>query len=587
MKKLKYLLPLLLAIITIAIYNPIQLKASNTQDITVTLVSGRWNVTLGTTISSSQDSDRQRSPDKYSLTNVESITYDASLPGEPYLVFYDINDVIVGVFVGDNNLPAIPPSNAVSFSWYGSITSNRIVPSTMTLNLEPTPAQPTAPTIDFSSQSLIASYIISNDLNPDPDWFRYKLDVTFTQPLAVIIRTKAGVNDYSAAPDYSTIKTTHTFFIESKISATGHDKLEIFVDNIHSGDVPQTGWQGDYSWNPSAGQDAQAQATVEYTFQNHLGTVIETVTILIYDAPNQSVNSSLIPAVPPREGFTVVGWSVDLDAPATEDLIVTPVYQAVQTYDVTFLDWDNSSIGVVTVQQGQTAIPPYIPTRFGYTFSSWLPPVANIQGDITTVAQYTPNQYMVTWISDGITIKSQLENHDSVFQTLAPPVTKENHVLTGWNFQGTTTPLQLDGTLIGASSFEAVWEPVPTFTVVWRDVDFSTLKIEYVIESGIAVAPNYVASSGFVLVGWTPDPTQPISQNITFVAVVEALPTPPPTFTPQNATSITDLFAGVFGAIIGSIMILGTIDLFGIELSSLLWLFIAGTGFMMIFKLVR
>jgi hypothetical protein len=88
------------------------------------------------------------------------------------------------------------------------------------------------------------------------------------------------------------------------------------------------------------------------------------------------------------------------------------------------------------------------------------------------------------------------------------------------------------------------------------------------------------------LVGWTPYPTQPITQNITFVAVVEALPTPPPAGT-INATGLTDIFTAVFGAIVGSLMILGTIDLFGLQLSSLFWLFFAGTGFMMAWKMIR
>jgi len=69
-------------------------------------------------------------------------------------------------------------------------------------------------------------------------------------------------------------------------------------------------------------------------------------------------------------------------------------------------------------------------------------------------------------------------------------------------------------------------------------------------------------------------------------ALVETAP-PPTTPGTVNATGLTDLFTGVFGAIVGSLMILGTIDLFGIELSALFWLFIAGTGFMMIWKLVK
>ena len=264
-----------------------------------------------------------------------------------------------------------------------------------------------------------------------------------------------------------------------------------------------------------------------------------------------------------------------------------PVFEALPTYTVTFQDWDGTVLGTDTVVQGQPASPPVIPTRTGYTFDSWLPPIADIQGNITTVAQYTPNTYLVTWNSNGIEVLVQQKEHGSLILSNPPQLTLQNQTLVGWTIDPTSTLVTSGQTVTGPLSLTAVWEAVPTFTVTWRDVNFSTLKIEYVQQSGLATPPTYVAESGFTLIGWTPDPTQPITENTTFVAQVSATPTPPPSGGNQNPTSITDLFAGVFGAIVGSIMILGTIDLFGIELSSLLWLFIAGTGFMMIWKLVR
>jgi hypothetical protein len=626
MKQLKHILPLLLTIITLAIYNPIQLKASNTQDITVTLVSGRWNTTLGTTISSIQDSDRQRSPDKYSLTNVESITYDASLPGEPYLVFYDSNDVIVGIFLGDNNLPAIPPSNAVSFSWHGSITHNRIVPSTMTLNLEPTPvtqATTTFPNINFIDNQNIG--VISGLPTQQTNFMRTDLiDITsfpttwnltgperdFGDPTYITgtylydenfnYLGWRGVDLQNSSNQSAPNRKGHTPIINS-FDLSGALQAQNFptaryiaYSAIKSGSVGNDVSNEGYTYiNPqSIGNfaDFSSQTFVTNQVLVQFGT-FDGQTIFYSDwftigadITNLSNSLSTDPNLP-REGFTFTGFSGSNTVPNTNPYLRLAQYNQLQEYTVTFLDYDNTTLGTDTVFQGQPASAPVIPTRFGYTFTGWEPPISNIQGNISTVAQYTPNQYMVTWISDGITIKSQLENHDSVFQTLAPPVTKQNHVLIGWNFQGTTTPLQLDGTLIGASSFEAVWVPVPTYTVVWRDVNFNTLKIEYVVESGIAVAPNYVASSGFVLVGWTPDPTQPISQNITFVAVVEALPTAPTI--PSDYSPISDLFGGVIGASIGAVMTLGTIDLYGIQLSSMIYLFISMSLGLWILKAIR
>ena len=454
----------------------------------------------------------------------------------------------------------------------------------------PAPAEPTAPTIDFGNFPYIASYTISTDLNPDPDFFRYNLNVTLTQPLAIVIRTKSGAADFSTDFSYPNIQTNHQFIIESRLSATGHDKLEIFIDNIHFGEVTQTGWQGDFSWNPAVGQDTQVEPTVTYTFKNEAGATIQEVIFLIFTIPTESNNAGQIPPVPPKEGHTIVGWSVDLNAQATQNQNVTPVYQALPSYEVTFLDWDNSLIGTVTVTQGQTATPPFIPTRTGYTFTSWLPPVANVQGNITTVAQYTPITYLVTWTNLGVEIKATQLEHDTVILSEAPFITRENHVLIGWRINPTET-LVTSGQLVTMPlDLIAVWEEIPTYTVTWRDPSFNTLKIEYVQESGLATPPNYNPGSGFILTGWSPDPTQPITANTIFIAQVSTAPTQPtqPTLPGTvNATGLTDLFTGVFGAIVGSLMIIGTIDLFGLQLSSLFWLFFAGTGFMMIWRFLK
>ncbi len=188
---------------------------------------------------------------------------------------------------------------------------------------------------------------------------------------------------------------------------------------------------------------------------------------------------------------------------------IAPVYEQLQFYTVTFTDWDNSFISSGIVQQGQSATLPNAPTRIGHTFTGWEPPVANIQGNITTVAQYTPNQY----------------------------------------------------------------------TVTWRDTNFSTLKIETVQYSGLAVAPTI---QGFTQLVWSPNPNQPISENTTFVLVSSA-----PITSLPSPTSLTDLFTAVLGSSVGAILTIGTIDLFGIQLSSLIYLFVFGSLALTFLKIIR
>jgi len=288
-----------------------------------------------------------------------------------------------------------------------------------------------------------------------------------------------------------------------------------------------------------------------------------------------------------REGFIAVGFDGATTVPsASGNVDKLVIYEQLITYTVTFLDYDGTFLGTDTVQDGFPANPPLIPTRTGYTFTSWLPPIASITGDITTTAQYTPNLYQITWISDGVIVKQTNEPYDSQILDIIPFVTKENHTLVGWIYSFDSSPV-VSGLVQFAFTAEAVWQEVPTFTVTWRDPSFNTLKIEYVIESGLATPPSYNPGSGLILVGWTPDPTQPITQNTTFIAVVQTAPTPPPPTTPESYSPIADLFGGVIGASIGAIMTLGTIELYGITLNSLIFLFVSMSLGLWILKAIR
>lgn len=245
-------------------------------------------------------------------------------------------------------------------------------------------------------------------------------------------------------------------------------------------------------------------------------------------------------ALPTKEGHTLLGFSYDFEynlynrgntvvnpepafvfGTAVSDIVFWPVFEQNITYDVTFTDYDDSIIEVVTVEPGQTAIPTQTPTRQGYIFAYWEPPVTDIQGNLTTKAIYY----------------------------------------------------------------------VP---ITWRNSDFSTIRIDQVIEGQVPTPPTL---EGYTRT-WTPDivnATEPTAYVMTSQTVNESSGVTPTTSgttifrtqLPDDYSGITDLFGGVFGAIVGTIMILGTIDLFGVELSSLFWLFFAGSGFFMIWRFVR
>jgi hypothetical protein len=262
------------------------------------------------------------------------------------------------------------------------------------------------------------------------------------------------------------------------------------------------------------------------------------------------------------------------------------------TFNVIFKDYDGTTLATRTVNQGEsvTDLPPN-PTRQGYTFSHWEPPVTNIQGNLETFAQYTINTYLVTFIADGLLIGQQNVAHGSGLNTSTIPIpTKQGFTFQHYRYvtNGINIVFNINTDVITAPlELIAVFAEIPTYTITWRDPAFNVLKIETVNSGLTGTPPNYIPNSGFTLVGWTPDITQPVTQNIQYIAIVQEVTTSGITPIPIDYNPITDLFGGVIGASVGAIMTLGTIELYGITLNSLIFLFISMTVGLWILKAIR
>ena len=120
-----------------------------------------------------------------------------------------------------------------------------------------------------------------------------------------------------------------------------------------------------------------------------------TVTFVDYDGSQLSVQSvtegeaAIAPDDPSREGYTFTGWDKDFSF-VTEDITVTAQY-SINSYTVTFVDWEGTVLKTETVEYGSAATPPDDPTRAGYTFTGWDGDFSFISCDITFTAQYEPS----------------------------------------------------------------------------------------------------------------------------------------------------------------------------------------------------
>ena len=115
------------------------------------------------------------------------------------------------------------------------------------------------------------------------------------------------------------------------------------------------------------------------TFKDWDGTVLKTQEV-------QHGGDAEAPADPTRTGYTFTGWD-KVFTNVTADLVVTAQYE-INTYTVTFKDWDGTVLKTQEVQYGGDAEAPADPTRVGYTFTGWDKAFTNITADLVVTAQY-------------------------------------------------------------------------------------------------------------------------------------------------------------------------------------------------------
>lgn len=147
------------------------------------------------------------------------------------------------------------------------------------------------------------------------------------------------------------------------------------------------------------------------------------------------------PTNPTKTGATFSGWY--LTGSSTPFDFATPIRQNTtlsalwiqNTYTVRFFDHDGTQIGSgQVVSYGLNAIAPSSPTRTGYTFSGWSGGIlTNITRDIDLLAQYTINQYTITFDSNsGSAVAPITANYGS---SVTPPVspTRTGYTFSGWS----------------------------------------------------------------------------------------------------------------------------------------------------------
>ncbi len=336
--------------------------------------------------------------------------------------------------------------------------------------------------------------------------------------------TKAAT--YTAVYDSSKVQYAITF--------NNYDGTKLSTVNVNYGAIPsysgiptRTGsaeWAYSFKeWTPSLEAVTKAatytavydSVTAEYdvTFKDYDGKILQTTKLEYGTMP-------AAPTAPSRTAtaewsFTFAGWDKEL-ATVSDSEEYKAIYDSTKnSYEVTFVDFDNSEIQKTVLEYGETPTCTKIPTRessaeWNYEFKGWNPAIASVTGKTTYKAVYDSSKvkYVVSLMSEGSAVQTENVAYGETF-TVPRGVAKDGYTFVGW-YVGEDLLGNVGDVIIVAQNIVAEAKySINSYVVKFLDFDGTILKkdsYEYgnIPVYGSAVSREATAEWNYEFIGWTP-----------------------------------------------------------------------------------
>ena len=228
------------------------------------------------------------------------------------------------------------------------------------------------------------------------------------------------------------------------------------------------------------------------------------------------------PAAPTKEGYTFAGWDKDIPVTMPAENVTIKALWNINQYTITFDTDGGDYIAPITQDYNTAVTAPAAPTKTGYTFAGWdrAIPATMPADDMTIKAQWTINQYTITFDTDGgSTIDAITQDYGTKITAPADP-TKEGYVFDGWD-------KEIPATMPAENlSIKANWK-AKMYNITWIvDGQGTKTTVEYnTLPSYGENNPTKAATAEYTyeFIGWEPE-LKPATDNATYTAEFREVP---------------------------------------------------------------
>lgn len=223
-----------------------------------------------------------------------------------------------------------------------------------------------------------------------------------------------------------------------------------------------------------------------------------------------------------KEGYTFVGWSQEKEGIAdfqdkeelenlsskSGDIITLYAKWEVNSYQITFLDYDESIIQQSELDYDSEIVIPEDPIRKGYTFTGWDKELSTVKEELIITALYDINSYDISYLLNGGTLNEAPPNYNVESEDIIiPSPEKIGYSFIGWTTPDSSEPIidyKISTGSVGNKELTANYEPISYYISYNSSEGQGEMqKQEIIYNKTSKLIKNQFTKEGYTFLGWS------------------------------------------------------------------------------------